>query len=350
MGTEFFWFYDLLVAAILIGVTFKSFRKGGVAVIISTAAIVVSFVLAFFGSSIIADKIYEGWIAEPLTDYIDETLDDALGDIPLASLGEIDMEKAVVGGKFLSTIEPEFDSSGTAVLDLSDVDLTETGITSADLSLFGIGEDFDYSQIKIGSVEIERDEYEKRGLGELVLAHVLAANVSSGELYTAFEQVGDKISEVIPLVFGGFSGDISSGRSSALYKLVLSITDVGSGNHGSAVLAEIVDPIVRVPIRIAVFVLIFALAAIVLNLIASASRIINHIPVVASVNEALGGLLGLVKAMIIVLLVCIGVQLLISVTGNELVFLNTNTIDKTILFKHIYYFDFIDFFNSYTHI
>lgn len=343
MGTEFFWFYDILIAAILVGVTFKSFRKGGVAVIISTVSIVVSFLLAYLGSSVISDVIYENCIAEPLTDYIDTTIGDALGDNPLTALDEIDMGKAVVGGKFLNTIEPEFDASGTAVLNLSDIDLTETGLDKIDLTIFGIDEDFDYSQVKIGSVEIKSDELENRSLNDIVFAHILASNARSGSIYSAFEELGDKISEVIPIALGDYSGQLSFGGNDAMYELILSVIDAGSGDHASAILANIIDPIVRAPIRIIVFVLIFAVVMLILSLIANASKLINHIPVVASVNEALGGLLGLVKAAIIVLLVCIGVQLLISVTDNELVFLNTYTIDKTILFKHIYSFRFIDF-------
>lgn len=346
MGTEFFWFYDILIAAILIGVTFKGFRKGGVAVIISTVSIVVSFLLAYLGSSIISDMIYEKYIAEPLTDYIDTTIEDALGDTPLNALNELDMGKAVVGGKFLNTIEPEFDGSGTAVIDLSDIDLTETGIENIDLSLFGIDENFDYSQVKIGSVEIKSEELENHGLNDVVFAHILASNAQSGGIYSAFEEVGDKLSEVMPIALGSFSEQLSSGSSEAMYELILSVTDATADSHASAILTNIVDPIVRVPIRILVFVVIFAVVLLILNIIASASKLINHIPVVASVNEALGGLLGLVKAAVIVLLVCIGIQLLISVTNNELVFLNSYTIDQTILFRHIYNFDFIDFINS----
>lgn len=338
MGTEFFWFYDILIAAILVGVTFKGFRKGGVAVIISTVSIVASFILANLGSAVIADAIYDNCIAEPLTDYIDTTIEDALGENPLTALSEMNMGKAVVGGKFLSTIEPEFDSSGTAVIDLSDIDLTETGIDQIDLSLFGIDENFDYSQVKVGSVEIKSEELEKHGLDDVVFAHVLASNARSGDIYSAFEDVGEKISDVMPIALGDFSGQLSSGGSDIIYNLILSITDAETDSHASAILTNIVDPIVRVPIRIIVFVLIFAIVMLLLSLIANASRLINHIPVVASVNEALGGLFGLIKAAVIVLLVCIGVQFLVSVTNNELVFLNSYTIDQTILFKHIYNF------------
>lgn len=347
MGTNFFWFYDILLAAIIIGVTFKSFKKGAVAVIISTVSIIAAFILAFFGSGTISDAIYEKYIAQPLTDYIDSSVSEVLGDNTNTELSKIDMGKAVVGGKFLSTIEPEFDSTGKAVLDLSDIDLTETGMSEADLTIFGIGDDFDYSLVKIGSVEVTRSELNRRSLNEIVLAHILAANVRSGSLYGTLEEIGAKITEAIPLVFGNYANEVSTGDSDIIYGLILSITDISCGNHGTAVLTNIVDPIVRVPVRIIIFILIFILVTVIMNIIANASKIINRIPVVASVNEALGGLLGLIKAVLIVLLVCIGIQFLVSLTDNELVFLNTYTIDRTFLFKYIYHFDFIDFFNLY---
>jgi len=347
MGTSFFWFYDIVLLAVIAGVTFRSVKKGGVGVIISTVSVVVAFIAAFIASNAISDAVYTNYIEEPLMNYIDETVDNALGDNAVNELEKIDMSKAVVGGQFLGDIKPEPDSSGEITLDLSDIDLTETGMQNADLTVFGIGEGFDYSLVKVGNVEIPARELESRSLESIVLARVLTANIESGELFTAFKDIGGKISEALPLIFDDYSEKISDGNSDVIYNLVLSVTDMGYENHGRAVIANIIDPIVIVPLRIVLFLIIFTVVAIVLEAIANASKIINRIPLISSVNEALGGILGLIKSVIIILVICIGIQFLISVTGDSLVFINTGTIQETIFFKHIYNLDLTNLLKSY---
>lgn len=347
MGTSFFWFYDIVLLAVIAGVTFRSLKKGGVAVLISTAASVIAFAAAFIGSNLITEKIYNDHIKEPLIGYIDEQIDGALGDNIITDIGKVDMGKAVIGGKFLNTIELKPDSTGKITLDLSDIDLTETGMENADFSMFGIKEGFDYSLVKVGNVEISERELRNNSIESIVLARVLTANIKSGEIFETFEKIGIKISEVLPLVFENYSSKISAGDSDILYSLVLSVIDFGYDSRGEALLANIIDPIVITPLRIIIFLVIFALVAGILEAIANASKIINHIPVIASVNEILGGILGLVKALLILFVICIAVQLLISVTDDSLVFINTYTIENTLFFKHIYNFDLIDFLETH---
>ncbi len=347
MGTSFFWFYDIVLLAVVAGVTFRSIKKGGVGVIISTAAVIIAFIAAFIGSSVISDAVYENYIEEPLLNYIDDTIDEALGDNAVNELEKIDMSKAVVGGQFLGNMTLTPDSSGIITLDLSDIDLTETGMQNADLTVFGIGEGFDYSLVKVGNVEITENELSERSIESIVLARIIATNLESGQLFTAFEDIGTKISEALPFIFDGYSDEISQGNSDIIYNLVLSVTDMGYENHGEAVIANIIDPIVIVPLRIVLFLVIFTIAAIVLEAIANASKIINRIPLISSANEALGGILGLVKSAVIILVICIGIQFLISVTGDSLVFINTGTIQETIFFKHIYNLDLINLLKSY---
>lgn len=347
MGTSFFWFYDIVLLAVVAGVTFRSFKKGGVGVIISTAAVIIAFIAAFIASNAISDAVYTNYIEEPLMNYIDETVDNALGDNAVNELEKIDMSKAVVGGQFLGDMKPEPDSSGEITLDLSDIDLTETGMQDADLTVFGIGEGFDYSLVKVGNVEISARELENRSLESIVLARVLTANIESGELFTAFKDIGAKISDALPVVFDDYSEKISDGNSDIIYNLVLSVTDMGYENHGRAVLANIIDPIVIVPLRIVLFLIIFTVVAVALEALANASKIINRIPVISSANEALGGILGLVKSAVIILVICISIQFLISVTGDSLVFINTGTIQETIFFEHIYNLDLVNLLKSY---
>ena len=347
MGTSFFWFYDIVLLAIVAGVTFRSVKKGGVGVIISTLAVIIAFIVAFAASNAISGAVYTNYIEEPLMNYIDETVDNVLNENSINELEKIDMSKAVVGGQFLGGMELKPDSSGEITLDLSDIDLTETGMENADLTVFGIGEGFDYSLVKVGNVEISASELENRSLETIVLARVLTTNIESGELFTAFKAVSEKITDSLPLAFGDYAKKITDGNSDAIYNLILSVMDMGYENHGKAIISNIIDPIVIIPLRIILFLIIFTIIAIALEALANASKIINRIPVISSANELLGGILGFLKAAIIIFVICIGIQFLISVTDDSLVFINTGTIQETIFFKHIYNLDLINLLKSY---
>ena len=56
--------------------------------------------------------------------------------------------------------------------------------------------------------------------------------------------------------------------------------------------------------KIVIFLLVFTIVSIALEALANASKIINRIPVISSANEALGGILGLLKSAVIILVIC----------------------------------------------
>ena len=338
MGSEFFWFYDVLLVAIVIAMVFKGSKKGAVAVLISAVSAIISFLLAFIFCGPVSDGIYGSFIEKPLKGYIDEQLENAVDIEIIKGLSDIDMNKAVIGGKYLSETEVSFDEKNSVIIDLSTVDLSATGANEADLSVFGIGEGFDYGAVKIGNITVTKEEYEKYGLGNIVLAHALAANLKSGSLFEAFEAVGVKISEVLPIGFGNFGEKVSEGRGDSVYSLVLSVIYSGTSGFGSGILSDVIDPIVLVPLKIIVFLVIFALLMLILNIIAQAAKLINRIPVISSVNELLGAVLGFAEAVIILMIISFVIRFIISASDN-LVFLNEQTIEKTIIFRHIYNLD-----------
>lgn len=339
MGYEFFWFYDLILVAVIIAALFNGIKKGAVAVIISAVAAIVGFIVAFAGCNIISDAIYTSSIKEPLTEYIDETVEDTVSFDIIDGLAEIDMTKTIVKEKYISEEDLSFNDKGIAILDLSTANMSETGMSEAKLSIFGIDEEFNYNEVKIGNIEITRDELEKYGFNTIILAHTLSTNITSGELYNTFKDIGAKISEAVPLVFGNYDDKVSEGKTDTLYELVLSVIYVDNGNFGEVIVDNIVDPFILIPMKVLIFVLLFIIVVSLLNLIAKAAKIINKIPVIASLNELLGAVLSLAEALIIMIVICTVIRFIISIGGDSLIFLNEATIDKTILFKVLYSFD-----------
>ena len=63
MGTQFFWIFDVAVAAIFLGYIFMGIRKGFISVLLSLLALVLAFCVALFTSGSIAEAIYDNMIS-----------------------------------------------------------------------------------------------------------------------------------------------------------------------------------------------------------------------------------------------------------------------------------------------
>lgn len=339
MGNEFFWFLDILVIAVFAANIYHGAKKGAVAVLISSLSAIIAFVIAFAGSGIIAGELYNTRIREPLSDYMNERLGGALEHEIISGLSQADMSKAKIKDSYLAGITLDYDDKGTALIDLSTVDLSETGLENTDLTAFGIGEDFDYSQIKVGHISVTSSEVKNYGLGNIVLSHILASNLTSGSFFDALTDIGNKFSETFSIGLRDMGSDLSAGSREAVYKVVVSIITVANESYGDRIMNDIITPMVLTPLKIILFLLIFTVVVVILNIIASASKVINRIPIVSSVNGVLGALLGLFEAIIALIVICMVMKFLISLCGEGLVFINHPTIDKTFIFRYIYAFD-----------
>ena len=339
MGSEFFWFLDIAVLGILAANLYRGAKKGAVAVLISAVAAIAAFIAAFAFNGVISEKIYDSFIRSNVEDYMSEKLGDSINKEMIKGLSETDMSEALVNGTYLRDIQIKYDDKRHADLDMSAVDLTRTGVQYADLSGFGIDEYFDWSYVKLGHLDVTETEVNKYGLGNIVLARIIAANLTSLTVTRAFTDIGDKLADTVSPSLRSLGSSLSSGSTDAVYSFMVSILTVADQTFGDRIMDDIITPTVMIPLRAIMFCILFALVMLILGLIANATKVINKIPVVSSVNGVLGALLGLVEGLVIIFLLCIIIKLLISLCGDSLVFLNRNTIDRTYLFRHLYSFD-----------
>ena len=336
MGSEFFWFLDAAVVAVAAALIFRGAKKGAVAVLIKAVSAIVAFIIAFIGCGIASEKIYDAFVRSRIEDYIEERLGDTINYELIAGLSDTDMSRAKLGDTYLSDIEINYDERGTALIDLSSVDLTETGITDADLKAFGIGSSFDYSLIKAGHLEVTEQEVKKYGIGNIVLSYIIASNITSGSVFRAFTDIGDKITETNSPSLSGLGNSLSSGSKDAIYSLVVSIITSAGGKMGDRIMNDIITPTVTVPLKAIVFCIIFTLVILILNIIANVSKLINKIPIVSSVNGIVGAVLGLAEAIVVIELICIIIRFVIALCGDSLVFLNEPAIQRTFIFRFFY--------------
>lgn len=345
MGTQFFWIFDAAVAAIFIGYIFVGIKKGFISVLLSFAALVLAFCIALFTSDSIAVAVYDNIISDAVTDEVSAQIDEFMGDGVISRLKNVDMSKAKINGKPVTDILTVTENVGKVSVDLSRLDLSETGIESADLSSLGISsENTDYSSVNLGMVEYLSADAEKYGFGRLILGSVIAEKISEGTALGTMTNIINDIRNSLPSFVTGLSEKADSSDHSVMEKIIVTVLyTADTDNLAHNIADNMVRPTLLVPMRALIFVIIFVIIMIVVNLLSKLFRTVNHIPIIGGVNKLFGSVAGFVQGAIVIFLVCIFVQVIISLTGNEIIFLNTMTIDRTYIFKHIYYFDFLDF-------
>lgn len=340
MGTQFFWFFDAAVIVLLLVFVFKGIHKGLVSVLVSVVAMIVAFIISLPLSGTIADAIYDGMIRDAVSDEINEQISNVFDKTVVTELKNVDISKAKINGKPLSEINTETDSAGKINLDLSRLDLTDTGIKDIDLSAFGFSEDYNYASVNLGSIEITSTEKEEYGIEKIILSSVITDNISND---TAFGEVNKAIEEMaqsLPSFMSGVADSLVTEEK--INDVVISILDADSDDYASAITDNVVKPVVLVPMRALIFVILFVIILVVLNILAKLMKGINRIPLIGGINKFLGAIAGFVQGAIVIFLICIFVQVVIVLSGNELIFLNTMTIDESFIFKKIYYFEFLD--------
>ena len=344
MGTQFFWVYDIIFAAVAIGIIFKCWKSGFVAALLGFVSVFVAFFGALWLSDGISSWAYTKFIEAPVEQQIDEQVTQYLGDNIIVDLQKVDTSKITVNGKSLDELNLTPDSAGKATLDLSKVDFSQTGIDKVDLSSFGITDEINISALKVGTVQFTQSELENNDLGKLIFARTLASTAENGTVYGMFTDVAESFTNALPRALGQFSESVESGDNTAISDIALALLNVNT-DVGSSITDCIVKPIVMIPLRALIFAILFAIIIIILSIIIRATKVINKIPVLGTVNGLLGGVLGVVEAFIVICIICIIVQVIIALTNNELIFLNTMTIDKSFAFKYFYNFEFLDFLN-----
>jgi len=339
MGSQFFWFLDIVTVAVFAVYLYRGARKGAVGVMISAVAAIAAFLTAYALSGAASEKIYDALIRDRIESTVESNMNSVTGGGIIDGLAESDMSKALIKGTPLSELELEFDETGKADIDLSSADLTGTGIQNADLSMFGITEDFDFSDVKTGRVTVTREDIEKYGIDNVVLAKIIAANITSEQIDKAFSEIGSKLSGTFAKGFTDFGKQLASGSGDAAYSVVVSVITAAGEDYGARLIDTIITPAILPPLKIIVFLIIFALVTAILNLIANVSKLVNRLPVAGQANSLLGAVLGLVEGLIVLILFCMVMKFLIWVCGGSLVFINEPTIQRTWIFRYIYAID-----------
>lgn len=103
-----------------------------------------------------------------------------------------------------------------------------------------------------------------------------------------------------------------------------------------AVIENIIAPLATGLIRVLVFCVVFALLKFLVNAVAALLIGVNKLPLIGSLNEVLGGVIGAAQGMLYMFIIASIVWLALFAAGGELGPVSADAVEKTLLFKEFY--------------
>lgn len=339
MGEQFAFVFDLAVIAIPIIFAFVGLKRGFAKVVLGLVSSIAAFACAMALSGPIADAIYKNSIEKPLEEQIGGTADELFGDLKPGNIANMDFDKVKLNGVAAGDVKIDYAGTRKAVVDMTKLDLRETGVKPEDFAKLGIIEN-DLGDLNAKTAELSMDDIETYGIGRIAVAQYIAVNLVQLPQMKDFNSLAEKVSKYLPSISGSAASDTVG--VSAARTVVLKMLDMGA-SFKDAVMNGIVKPNCTLMIRTIAFTVIFLLVNIILRVITSAAKLISKIPVVGKVNSLLGFIMGLIEGLVVVFVVCLIIRLVVSISSANSILFNQTAIDSTFLFKIFYNFDFLNF-------
>ncbi len=167
-------------------------------------------------------------------------------------------------------------------------------------------------------------------VGEVVSRHM--SGVTIGDM-ASFSRNMDSLINELPSVI---SGMLQSGFGLNIEKWYDKIAAASVEDIASAVEEIIVEPIAVGLLRVLTFFVLFLSLMLIVNIVAAFLKGVNHLPLIGTVNEVLGGVMGAVQGMLYVFVLAAVLWLMLSASGGEIGPVSEKAIDETLLFKHFY--------------
>lgn len=341
MGTEFAIVFDIAIVAIIVCMFFSGYRRGFAKIILGMAAAVIAFVIAVLFSSPIASGIYTGFVEKPVTEAMENAVNSTFSGIKLDGFIGLDYDKVKISNRPVTEIEINFEGSSNITFDLTNLDLSETGLNADDAKRLGAETNLDLSSVNARSANFSRSELEKHGLGKLAVAQFAALCLINSNSFENFNGLFSSAHKFLPSGMNYASSDNIA--VSAVRGITVSMLETGDTLKDS-LMNSIVRPNCLIIIRTIVFALIFAIVCAVVGIIANASKLLDKIPVVGKANSILGGIAGACQGLVAVFIVCLATRLAVSLCGGNALIFNESVMESTILFKFFYKAEFLNFF------
>lgn len=340
MGQEFSFAFDIAVVVLLAIFAFAGLKRGFTRVVLGLVSTVAAFGVAMLLSAPIARLIYKTHVEASIEERIDDATNEVFSDLTLGDIPDMDFDAIKLSGTPVGEFELNYAGTRKAVVELSDIDMSETGITAEDLAKIGVTGEIDLSSLSGKTAEFTMDEIERYGLGRVTAAQYIAVNLAKNPALQSLGDIIEGAGSILPTAV--LNAEADGTGVSALRTITLRMFD-SRGSFRNAVMGNIIEPNCILVIRTLVFVIIFILVNLALRIVAAAAQLIGKIPVLGKVNAFLGLVLGIVEGLLAVFVVCLVTRMIVSLCGANSILFNQTAINSTVLFKTFYNFDFLNF-------
>ena len=284
-------FLGVLVVLVLILTAVTGYKKGFLRYILGTVGAVLVVIIAFLATDIFAADVYESFIQPTVVDHISEQIQ----DVDVAEM-----------------VSNEMKEMGYEV-NLSEKQINNMLKSDGDISK-KISEKAEQNNVDSEKLENDlNDFFEKRFPS------------SMGTIYNKldFEKIGESVD---------YTRNMSYDTVRALAK--------GDTELGAKYLEQnLVRPFAMTIVSILMFILLYMVLTIVLRIVLTVTGILDYIPGANGLNKFLGIIAGLLKGLIYLAVIAYAINLIIDASGDSIIKINREMIDKTIIFKYI--FDFV---------
>ncbi len=276
MGTQFWWFYDVLTVTIAGGLLYAAVAKGFNKIVFSLIGCILAFVVGFFGSGYLSAPAYEMLYREKIESSFQITCE------------ELDLYDAAAQNLRQSGVEGIPEESDNAFVQEAVQKYCETGEMPAWLP-YAAGEVLDTQVINKITPSPETPLRDAFTADETLLHRVVSA-YNAGDL----QQMARELE------------------------------------------ASYMRPAYLKTVRLGVFLLLEAVVLIIVGIIAAMAGNPEELMHLRRLNRPLAVVGGMVEAACVLLSVAVAVKLVVTLTEGMMLLFNEQTVERTKIFRYIY--------------
>ena len=289
MGSEFWWFYDVVAVAAILVCVFLAGKKGGAKASLGLGVCILGVIISIAVSGSIASSLYKGTIRGSNIKKLEKSMEDST---------------------FVEGMKNEMESFGYAIR----VDEEQL------IKIFSDSDNIDKSLYQYANNINGRVVDTEEGFKE--------------NIHNAYaEVIGDIISDNLSKYAAGTAKAAILKKPSTINELAPMMVAENSRRAASFIADKYVSEAYKSVIRLIALVILWTLIALVGFFIIRSYSLGDHTDVVSHI---IGGVLGIGIGGVISFLIAVFIRLYVILGSDEMLFFNFRAIDKTYLFRHIY--------------
>lgn len=295
MGSQFWWFYDVIVVAVALVCIFIGSRKGVMKGVFGFVSVIIAAVLAYVISGAVGDTVSSGLVCESNAKKISESIDESTFMTKYINyLENMGYSVSIDENKLGAALDKGEEMEEAVVFYLNSVN----------------GHSLDKKEVLLEKMH--------EGYG-IILSDIVSKSLNEFAAVKTKEIISEKpemMTELIPMLRD----------EEQIYQVSLYISK------------NMAAPAYNIIGRLISYLVIFAVIA--LGLLLGINAFFSHkeVDAIGVVSHVAGGIFGLFTAAVIVFAIAVWVRVSAITGNNEMLFFNNDVVEKSYLFKYFYDF------------